>query len=80
MKHLNLVPNNSTQSILTLSILWINIILYLTINIILTHIHYSNIVYLCKNINTSKNFVNINCNNVIIILLTNISNIAKMVI
>ena len=82
MKNSNLIPNNSILSILILLILWINVILYLTINIILIHIHYLNIVYCYKNINILDNIVNINYNNVILILILqiNISSIVKMVI
>ena len=80
MKNSNLIPNNTILSILTLSILWINVILYLIINIILILIHYLNIVYCYKNIDILENIVNINYNNVILILQINILNIVNMVI
>ena len=49
-------------------------------SILLTHILYLNIVYFYKNINISKNIVNMCYNLVILIKLENILNIVKKVV
>ena len=80
MNNLRFFHGNFIMWIWTLSIYMINVILYITTNIILNNIHYLNIVYYYKNTNISENIVNINYNLRIFILLTNILNIAKMAI